>query len=142
MGLREWFASRSDRRRSSRIRPQDLTASFWTGGNAPPRPVRDISIGGARVAGSPVFYPGTILRIVLQAAAVPPDSTKGFDFVCVHAKVCRKTDDGFCVAFIYQNHRERLRLQRFLDQLKTREGETTVVVSAQVLAPDRQGSST
>ena len=91
-------------------------AYYWTGAVPEPRKVRQIGLFGARILGPEGFYPGTLLQIVLEdrAAGVsngtPPH-------ICVCAKALRKVEDGFCVAFMFGDARERRMLLRFLEIL-------------------------
>jgi hypothetical protein len=66
--LRGWLSKifSSDRRRAFRHRRDDLVAYFWTGGSSEPCRIRDISSSGLFLETYEQWYPGTLVRLVVQ----------------------------------------------------------------------------
>jgi len=56
----------TNRRRAPRTKSPELRAYFWTGGHAEPHHIRDISASGLFLLTQDHWYPGTMVRLVLQ----------------------------------------------------------------------------
>src|ERR1039457_1686725 len=122
MSIRDLIRQIAERRRTSRIPAQGLAAYYWTGGISKPRDVRDIGLHGAYVVAPDVFYPGTLVQIVLENRAAGHGDGQGIPSIAVTAEVCRQTPEGFGVAFSFGDSSERRQLRRFLEGL-TRQGQ-------------------
>jgi Flp pilus assembly protein TadG len=114
MGIRTWLDLFTDRRRSSRLQPGALVAHYWSGAVSQPREVRDIGISGAYIIAPDKFYPATLLQIIFE------DPSKADSSICICGRVCRKTEDGFCVSFLFGDLRQRARFRQFLGGLTIR----------------------
>ncbi len=119
MSIRDLIGRITDRRRASRIQTQGLAAYYWTGGIPKPQDVSDIGLYGAHIIAPDVFYPGTLVQIMLEnRAAMQGDGKNPHISVC--GRVCRKTSEGFCVAFSFADGSERRQLRRFLQGVTRR----------------------
>jgi len=142
MSIRGLIRRLKDRRRASRIQTQGLSAHYWTGGIPQPRDVRDIGVFGACIVAPDVFYPGTLVQITLENRAVLQDDGKN-THISVVGRVCRKTDDGFCVAFLFGALSERGQLRDFLQGVRTRvesQGEVAPVTQNEPKTDESKGT--
>ncbi len=109
-------------------------SSITRDGSAPEgRYLRDISHSGAYIYTSERWYPGTIIRIVLQGDRLEGDRLRGnratpleedmadtLVSTCVSARVVRHGSDGVAVEFSFRNKEERESFQTFLAAIPTR----------------------
>ena len=95
-------------------------AHYWTGGLSAPRPVKEIGLYGAAITAPEVYYPGTLIRISLEDAAVAEGESEAIQYAGLWGKVLRMGSDGFCVAFIFENRAERMHFRHFLQQVSKR----------------------
>lgn len=106
-----------ERRRAPRFEAEDLVVHYWTGGAPGAKPVRDVGLYGACIQAPEVFYPGTILQIVLEDRAAHQDHGTS-QHICLYAKIIRPVEGGFCVAFLFADGAERKKVRRFLEVVK------------------------
>lgn len=111
------MARRRERRRSPRIKVEDLTASYWTGAAPSPRPVREIGMAGAVIETDDAYYPGTLMRVSLDVPDGAHASHPAVSFA-LWARVVRKVSKGIGVEFLFQNRREIDDFQRFLESMQ------------------------
>jgi hypothetical protein len=97
-----WFArsSSKDRRSAERYREPHLAAYYWTGAEAPPHSVRDISSTGTYLMTEDRWHPGTLLMITLQKPVTAGDSRSSRS-IRVQSKVIRSGTDGVGFAFVF-----------------------------------------
>ncbi len=125
MRVGRFLKRRFERRRSPRIDGEDLVAYYWTGSIPSPREVRQIGLHGAFIVAPDRFYPGTMVQIVFEDRATGGEDGSVHPHVCVYTRALRRAPDGFCVAFMFGDGRERKRFRRFLDHVKRRAVEQT-----------------
>lgn len=125
MWVRRLFERMANRRRGPRVQTEGLVAYYWTGSLPKPNVVRDIGPYGACIVAPDVFYPQTLVQIVLEDVGAKPGDGSPNPHICVCGRVCRRTQDGFCVSFVFGDSHERMRLRHFLKRLKRRNQEVT-----------------
>jgi Flp pilus assembly protein TadG len=93
---------------------------YWDGSAPEGRHLRDISESGAYIYTSERWYPGTIIRIILQGyqTTVRADGTVGpTASTCVPARVIRHGEDGVALEFVFRSEKEREALRTFLSSI-------------------------
>jgi hypothetical protein len=93
----EWMSSR-ERRRAPRREISNLVAHYWDGAAPLAHHIRDISSTGLYLLTEQRWYPGTLVRILLQKTGVAetdPDRS-----IMVNAKVVRSGTDGVGLALV------------------------------------------
>ena len=122
--MRGWLAQEEEedpRRAPRRIHPEVLVY-YWDGSAPEGRRMHDISQSGGYICTPERWYPGTIIRLILQrepkpiredGAAVPLAS------ICVAARVVRPGSDGVAVEFVFRNRQESEDFREFLAAIPT-----------------------
>jgi Flp pilus assembly protein TadG len=90
---------------------------YWDGSAPEGRQLRDISHSGAYIYTPERWYPGTIIRVVLQGyqTVVKPDGSVGpAASTCIPAQVIRHGEDGVAVEFVFRDKEEGEALREFL----------------------------
>ena len=97
-----WFArsSSKDRRSTERYITPHLVAYYWTGAQASPHSVRDISSTGTYLVTEDRWHPGTLLMMTLQKPVTAAD-TRSSRSIRVQSKVIRSGIDGVGFAFVF-----------------------------------------
>ena len=97
-----WFARSpsKDRRSTERYITPHLAAYYWTGAQASPHRVRDISSTGTYLVTEDRWHPGTLLIITLQKPVTAAD-TRSSQSIRVQSKVIRSGTDGVGFAFVF-----------------------------------------
>jgi hypothetical protein len=122
---------RAEPRSPRKIEPE-VVVHYWDGSAPGGRQLRDLSQSGAYIYTSERWYPGTIIRIVLQGnrlqghrtteqedgTAAPAAST------CVSARVVRHGSDGVAVEFAFRHEEELASFQTFLAAIRPRPAKT------------------
>ena len=104
-------------RRALRAAQPDVIVHYWDGSAPEGRCLRDINENGAYIYTPERWYPGTIIRIILQGyqRTVQEDGgTAPSASTCIAAQVVRHGPDGVAVEFSFPNKRERKIFQQFL----------------------------
>jgi hypothetical protein len=130
-----WF---SDRRRSPRMRLDNLIAVYWEGVPDCSHAVKEINLEGARIESATNWTEGTLIRLNLAVPQGDEVSAKSEAILNLWSRVVRRIPDGFCVEFIYENRDERRQLNRFLKGLygkHTRGNENAKIAPAQLQGP-------
>lgn len=131
MWVRRLLQRITERRQSPRVQAEGLVAYYWTGSVPKPKVVRDIGLHGAYIFAADTFYPRTVLQIIFEDADQKQNDGLPAPHICVCGRVCRKTPDGFCVAFLFSNSQERLQVRKFLNGLKRKApGDAATVPNA------------
>jgi Flp pilus assembly protein TadG len=105
---------------------------YWDGSAPEGRHLRDISHSGAYIYTPERWYPGTIIRIILQGyqTAARKDGTVGpAASACLPARVVRHGSDGVAVEFAFRDKEEEETLRTFLAAIPA-QPERTVAVKA------------
>ena len=116
--FRKWLLQESDDgRRAPRSAEPEVVVYYWDGSAPEGRHIRDISATGAYIYTPERWYPGTIVRIILQgyptavkaegAASVPTS-------ICIPARVVRDGTDGVAVEFVFHDQKEEGAFKTFL----------------------------
>jgi hypothetical protein len=99
-----WFtrskSSSGDRRSTERYITPHLAAYYWTGAQASPHSVRDISSTGTYLVTEDRWHPGTLLMMTLQKPVTAAD-TRSSRSIRVQSKVIRSGTDGVGFAFVF-----------------------------------------
>ena len=108
--MKGWLAGEEgEPRRAPRSIHPEVLVYYWDGSAPEGRRMHDISQSGAYICTPERWYPGTIIRLILQrqpkaipedGATVPPAS------ICVPARVVRHGSDGVAVEFVFRNRQE------------------------------------
>jgi hypothetical protein len=106
-----------ERRRSERIQPDEVFASYWTGGRPSPQPVRDLSLTGAQIETADHYYPGTLIYLSLDCGG-PENSAGAEDSFGIWARAVRQVSDGICVDFVFEDRQELEEFRRFVKRVK------------------------
>jgi len=104
-------------RRATRTASPEIVVHYWDGSAPEGRHLRDISESGAYIYTLERWYPGTIVRIVLQGQQTQTrsDGTTGpAASTCVPARVVRHGEDGVAVEFVFRDKDEEQSLREFL----------------------------
>jgi len=111
--LINWLANKSDDpaelRNAPRIQKPGVVVYYWDGATPSGRQLRDISLTGAYLYTPERWYPGTVVRLLIQpgetdcadAGSAPPGS------VSLQARVVWHGLDGMALEFLFQGPAER-----------------------------------
>ncbi len=99
-------------RRAPRSSEPEVVVYYWDGSVPEGRHVRDISASGAYIYTPEQWYPGTIVRIILQGR--PTEKAGGTSSICVQSRVVRVGKDGVAVEFVFQEKKEQAAFLTFL----------------------------
>lgn len=107
--LMEWLADAGDSstelRHAPRVCEPTVAVYLWDGAAPSGRRLRDVSIAGAYLITDERWYPGTIVRLLIQA---PPLSAS------ISARVVRHGADGMGLEFLFRTFEDRDRIQRMI----------------------------
>jgi Flp pilus assembly protein TadG len=121
--MRRWlFQENAENRRGYRWAEPEIVVHYWDGAAPDGREIRDISDHGAYIITAEKWYPGTIIRIILQrrpsprqcdvpAAEAPASPSTS---ICVPARVIRNGAEGVAVEFAFRNKQEEKDFRDFL----------------------------
>jgi Flp pilus assembly protein TadG len=117
--IKKWLLQENDEepRRAPRSREPEVVVYYWDGSAPEGRRLRDISQSGAYIYTTERWYPGTIVRIILQGRqlAAREDGTTGpAASTCIPARVVRHGSDGVAVEFAFRDREEQESLRAFL----------------------------
>jgi len=116
--IKRWLLQESEEpRRATRSREPEIVVYYWDGSAPEGRRLRDISESGAYIYTTERWYPGTIVRIILQGwqMAAREDGTTGpAASTCIPARVVRHGTDGVAVEFAFRDKEEQESLRTFL----------------------------
>jgi Flp pilus assembly protein TadG len=116
--MRGWLVQeKEDPRRAPRSMDPEILVYYWDGSAPEGRRIHDISQSGAYICTPERWYPGTIIRLILQRGrtlmrehgAIAPTAS-----VCIPARVVRHGSDGVAVEFIFRNRQEEESFRTFL----------------------------
>jgi len=129
-----------DKRRAARVPGPEIVVHYWDGSAPADRYLRDISESGAYIYTPERWYPGTIVRIVLQGyqTSVRADGTSGpTASICIAARVVRHGADGVAVEFVFGDKEEAQAFRAFLATIPVQ----PVRVPSPEAAPERKGQA-
>ena len=99
-------------RRASRVFEPGVLVYYWDGSTPVPHQLRDISLTGAYLYTSERWYPGTIVRLLLQQQPGPADGDGRATLpasvsVSVPARVVWDGPDGVALEFLLRKPKDR-----------------------------------
>lgn len=109
-----------DGRRAPRFNVPSIFVHYWDGSAPEGRKIRDISDTGAFITTTENWYPGTIVRLILQGHKDLSQDRQGEDpspsttTTTISARVVRQEPGGVAVEFLFPTVKERDALERFL----------------------------
>jgi Flp pilus assembly protein TadG len=137
--VNRWFESLSsrERRKATRQESPHLVAHYWDGAAPLAHRIRDISSTGLYLLTEQRWYPGTLVRMILQRGGVgdtDPDRS-----ITVNAKVVRSGSDGVGLALVLPERHaphgaqgvsdsgaDRPAFHRFLQRLLRNQGQALI----------------
>jgi hypothetical protein len=126
--MKKWlFQESAEPRRAARAVQPEIVVHYWDGSAPEGRHLRDISETGAYIYTPERWYPGTIVRLILQGyqttaredGTVAPGVT-----TCIAAKVIRQGSDGVAVEFAFRDKEEEGTLRKFLAAIPAQPAST------------------
>jgi hypothetical protein len=116
--MKRWLLQETEEPRCApRSTEPEIIVHYWDGSAPEGRHLRDISESGAYIYTPERWYPGTIIRIILQGyqTAVQEDgSIAPAASTCIPARVVRHGADGVAVEFAFRSEEEAEALRKFL----------------------------
>jgi Flp pilus assembly protein TadG len=132
--MRRWLLQETkEPRRAARSTEPEVVVYYWDGSSPEGRQLRDISHSGAYIYTPERWYPGTIIRIILQGyrTAVREDGTTGpAASACIPARVVRHGSDGVAVEFAFRDTEEEKTLRTFLAAIPVQPERTVAAKEA------------
>jgi Flp pilus assembly protein TadG len=126
--LKRWLLQENQEpRRAPRSSEPEVVVYYWDGSAPEGRRLRDLSQSGAYIYTTERWYPGTIVRIILQGCqtAVQEDGTMGpAASTCIPARVVRHGTDGVAVEFAFRDKEEQESLRMFLAAIPAQPEQT------------------
>jgi Flp pilus assembly protein TadG len=117
--MKGWLAREEEEepRRGPRNIHPEILVYYWDGSAPEGRRVHDISLSGAYICTPERWYPGTIIRLILQKGRRADGAMAPSASICVPARVVRHGSDGVAVEFVFRNRQEEDSLRTFLAAL-------------------------
>lgn len=116
--IKRWLLQENEEpRRAPRTTEPEIVVYYWDGSAPEGRRLRDISQSGAYIYTTERWYPGTIVRIILQGCRMAPredGTTSPVASTCIPARVVRHGTDGVAVEFAFRDREEQESLRTFL----------------------------
>lgn len=116
--LKGWLLQNNpEPRRAPRTPQPEIVVHYWDGCAPEGRHLRDISETGAYVYTPETWYPGTIVRLLLQGyrtTTLPDGTTTPAVSTCIPARVVRQDPEGIAVEFAFDSKEEAETLRTFL----------------------------
>jgi PilZ domain-containing protein len=110
----KWLKKFKNRRRSSRMRTDNLLAVYWEGLPDCSHPVREISLEGARIETAVSWTKGTLIRLNLASVQSGQPARPSESILNLWSRVVREIPEGFCVEFVFESRDERRQFMRFV----------------------------
>src|SRR5579872_1062645 len=119
--LQRWAAAGDqDRRRTSRTPEPSIKVYYWDGSAPEGRKLRDISATGAYIVTAERWYPGTIVRLILQefkAGTAEGERMHPSKSTTLLSRVVRHGPDGVGVEFVFSSPEQHAALRGFLSAI-------------------------
>jgi len=125
--LKDWLTGAPsippESRRASRVPEPKVVVYYWDGAVPVGHQLRDVSRTGAYLYTSERWYPGTIIRLLLQERNTPPiggdnslptASGLAAASASIPARVVRHGADGVAVEFLFRNPEDRQLLEKLI----------------------------
>jgi Flp pilus assembly protein TadG len=113
--MKGWLAREEEEpRRGPRSIHPEILVYYWDGSAPEGRRVHDISQSGAYICTPERWYPGTIIRLILQRGRRADSAMAPSASICIPARVVRHGSDGVAVEFVFRNRQEEESLRTFL----------------------------
>lgn len=118
-----WLLQESEEpRRTPRLSRPEFVVHYWDGAAPEARTILDVSDSGAYILTTERWYPGTLIRIVIQRhgpGVLADGTTVAARSICVPARVVRQGDDGVAVEFAFRDKRSAKTFREFLGSTAT-----------------------
>jgi Flp pilus assembly protein TadG len=125
--MKRWLLQENEEpRRAPRRTEPEVVVYYWDGSAPEGHYLRDISHSGAYIYTPERWYPGTIIRIILQMAAREDGATDPVASACIPARVVRHGSDGVAVEFAFRDREEEKTLRVFLAGIPAQPERTPV----------------
>jgi Flp pilus assembly protein TadG len=117
--MKQWLVQEKNEepRRAPRSLQPEVVVYYWDGSAPEGRHLRDVSESGAYIYTPERWYPGTIIRIILQGyqTVLREDGTTAPEAsICIPARVVRHEGDGVAVEFAFRDEKEAETFRKFL----------------------------
>lgn len=126
--VKRWLLHENeDSRRALRVAQPRIVVHYWDGSAPGGREVRDMNEFGAFICTTERWYPGTIVRILLQGQRMTVEADgprRPSASICVASRVIRHEDDGIAVEFVYRNKKERQEFRDFMARVSEEADDT------------------
>jgi Flp pilus assembly protein TadG len=126
--MKQWLLQENDEPRGApRSTQPELVVYYWDGSAPEGRHIRDISASGAYIYTPEQWYPGTIIRIILQGYQTTTradGTTTPTSSICIPARVIRQGSDGVAVDFVFRNKEEGETFRIFLAEIPAQPAST------------------
>lgn len=104
----------SEQKRAARVSVPGIVAHYWDGSAPRAHTLRNVSLTGAYLYTTERWYPGTIVRILLQEKSESADHAETVGkSISIPAQVVRHGTDGVALDFLFSTPDD----QKFLAQL-------------------------
>ncbi len=130
--VRDLLLGTDERRDGNRFRPS-MAVYYWTGEHAKPYRVRDIGSTGLFVETEDRWGYGTSLHVHLLDG--PEPEKEKVPKISVLAEVVRSEPDGMGMMFLFQDAKERKRLNAYLAGLRSRKEAGHSLIEFALLVP-------
>jgi len=125
--LKERLRTKRDRRKSGR-KPAPLVAYFWSGGNAIPHAVQDVSGDGAFIRAQEKWGIGTAIQMYLCEEETGLTRTSSLSSISVIATVVRHDVEGMGLEFYFSTPKRRRAFGDYVAAVRSRHNEEKVVL--------------
>jgi hypothetical protein len=121
--LTNWLAKFSDTspelRRAARMSEPGVVVYYWDGATPMGRQLRDISLTGAYLYTPERWYPGTIVRLLLQDKQPPVHgpAPEAHTSVSIPARVVWHGSDGVALEFLFRKPEDQNLLQALISPM-------------------------
>jgi hypothetical protein len=119
--LKNWLAKSDDPaelRRAPRIPEPGVVVYYWDGATPSGRQLRDISLTGAYLYTAERWYPGTVVRLLIQPMVFSPADADNPPpgSVSLQARIVWHGPDGMALEFLFQGPDDRKILKELIVQ--------------------------
>jgi PilZ domain len=118
--LIKWLANQpddpSELRNATRIQEPGVVVYYWDGATPSGRQLRDISLTGAYLYTPERWFPGTVVRLLIQPAASEPTDAGNPSpgSVSLQARLVWHGPDGIALEFLFHGPADRKILEEFV----------------------------
>ncbi len=114
MAFLDWLRKGLRKQRAERYPALGIVAHYWDGGVPKEHPVKDISLTGAYLYATELWYIGTIIDVALRKLPGPGETASAVSVLCLRCKIVRHDPDGIGITFMLRSSEERKALKDFM----------------------------